>query len=141
MTVSDCLREWLSEFDRADFTDILTDFLKDVPEDCLAIFKSPNKTEKDFQDGSKEVTEYYQFYFTTNVEDNRDRISNQQLLTDLEEWVEERDMNEDYPDLSKAGNYICLEIKVNMSGGISSVRDNGNGIYQVTIGITYLKER
>lgn len=139
MTVGEQLKEWLNEFKEADFTDLATDLIKaDIG--SYAIFKSPNKTEIPFNDGSKQVTEYYQFFARQSTVDNDQRISNEQLLSDLENWVEEKELDEDYPDLSQCGNLTCLEIGIANSASITSQSEEC-AIYQVTINITYLKER
>ena len=41
MTVSECLKEWLRDYENLDISDLLTDFI-DAPEGCLALFKSPS---------------------------------------------------------------------------------------------------
>ncbi len=61
MTVSECLKEWLRDYENLDISDLLTDFI-DAPEGCLALFKSPSKEERTFLDGSKDITEYYNFF-------------------------------------------------------------------------------
>lgn len=139
MTVSECLKEWLGEYQcNVDFTDILTDIIG-VPTG-FALSKSPNRNIVTHVDGSKLITEYYQFFARLNTQGNDNTTENEQFLSDLEEWIEERDSEEDYPDLSKAGRLTCTEIAVASTGTITS-QEIDNAIYQITISIQYLKER
>lgn len=139
MTVAECIKEWLSQYEQADISDMATDFVEgDIG--SYAIFKSPNRTENNYLDGSKLITDYYQFFARQPTQNDKERIDNQQFLADLEEWVEEKNFAENYPDLSSAGNYICEDISISNSATILS-QGEINAIYQITISIQYLKER
>lgn len=139
MTVGECLKDWLGEFDGLNFSELLTDFM-DAPEGCMALFRSPQKQEKAYLDGSKDITEYYNFFARKSTLLDETRVENQQLLDDLTEWIENKAFEEDYPDLSQVGNLTCENITVNGASAINSQEDD-NAIYQVTIAIQYLKER
>lgn len=139
MTVGECLKDWLGEFDGLNFSELLTDFM-DAPEGCMALFRSPQKQEKAYLDGSKDITEYYNFFARKSTLLDETRVENQQLLDDLTEWIESKAFEEDYPDLSQVGNLTCEDITVNGASAINS-QENDNAIYQVTIAIQYLKER
>lgn len=139
MTIAECIKNWLSEYSGADFTELATDFIEaDIG--SYAICKSPNGTEIPYLDGSKLVTEYYQIFARQSTQLEQERISNQQFLAELEIWVEDRNFNEDYPDLSEVGSLACEDISISNSATILSQED-GNAIYQITIAIQYLKER
>lgn len=131
--------DWLGEFDGLNFSELLTDFM-DAPEGCMALFRSPQKQEKAYLDGSKDITEYYNFFARKSTLLDETRVENQQLLDDLTEWIENKAFEEDYPDLSQVGNLTCEDITVNGASAINSQEDD-NAIYQVTIAIQYLKER
>lgn len=139
MTVGECLKGWLGEYGDLNFSELLTDFM-DAPEGCMALFRSPQKQEKTYLDGSKEVTEYYNFFARKSTLLDETRVENQQLLDDLTEWIENKAYEKDYPDLSQAGNLACEDITVNGASAINSQEDD-NAIYQITIAIQYLKER
>ena len=79
MTVSECLKEWLGDYDNMDISELLTDFI-DAPEGCLALFKSPSREEKTFLDGSKEITEYYNFFARSSTQLEEKRVENQQMI-------------------------------------------------------------
>lgn len=139
MTVSECLKEWLRDYENLDISDLLTDFI-DAPEGCLALFKSPSKEERTFLNGSKDITEYYNFFARSSTQLDEKRVENQQMMEDLTEWITEKAFREDYPDLSKAGSLICENVEVNDAASITSQEDD-NAIYQLTLAIQYLKER
>lgn len=137
--ISECVKSWLNEYDKADFSEMATDFIEGEI-GSYAIYKSPNKTIVPFIDGSKLVTEYYQLFARQSTQIEAERVDNQQFLSDLEDWVEKKDYNEDYPNLSEVGSIVCAEIKISNSAAITSQEDD-NAIYQITIAIQYLKER
>lgn len=139
MTISECLKNWLGEFPGFSSNTILTDRI-DTPDGTLSLYKSPNKTVVPFIDGSKQVTEYYQFFFRGETIEEGQRISNNKLMEDLEDWIEGRDAGEDFPDLSRAGNYMCEEIALSNYGAITS-QEEDNAIYQISIVMRYVKER
>lgn len=138
MTVAECIKDWIDDFEPLALSELCTDFLESAIE-SYEIFKSPNKDIIPFIDGSSLVTEYYQFFGRKATNDDSERVSNQQVLADLEIWVEEKDMEESYPDLSQAGNFTCEEIGIENSATIIDQTDS-SAIYQITIKITYKKE-
>lgn len=139
MTVSECLRDWLTNYDELNIADIATDFIES-DEGSFSISKSPNKSEINYVDGSKLITEYYQFFARRNTQLDDERVENQQVLSDLEEWVEERNMEEELPNLSQIGKLTCQEVEITNSATITS-QDDDDAIYQITFSIQYLKER
>lgn len=139
MTISECLKCWLGKFEGFSSDTILTDRI-DTPDGTLSLYKSPNKKVVPFNDGSKQVTEYYQFFFRGETVEEMQRISNNKLMEDLENWIEEKDANEDFPDLSQAGNYKCEQIALSNYGAVTSQEDD-NAIYQISIAMQYMKER
>lgn len=138
MIIEECLKEWLNTYPKVDFGDIDTDIIKG--EDGYSIFKSPNKTIINYNDGSSLNTEYYQFFAKQSAMLDEERISNQQLMTDFENWIDDKNFNEKYPDLSKTGKLKCTEISINNSSTITYEKDD-TAVYQITIAIEYLKER
>jgi len=137
MTVSESIKEWLSGYDGADISEIATDFIEG-DNGSFSIFKSPNTIEVEYIDGSKLVSEYYQFFARQSTIEENERIDNQQFLCDLEDWVSENDFEERYPTLPKG--MTCTEVAVSNSETIISQEDD-SAIYQITIMIQYLKER
>lgn len=139
MTISESLKKWLNNYSKVEFKTIKTDVIA-AEDGSKAIFKSPNKTVKDYVDGSSLITEYYQFYAKRSAMLDEERIDNQQFMADLENWIEDKYLNEDYPDLSEIGKLKCTEISVSNSSTITYEEDD-TAVYQVTIAIEYLKER
>ena len=139
MTISECIIEWLGEYQKMEFAECAVDQIE-AEDGTYAIFKTPNKNVTEYMDGSQLATEYFQLVARKSTQLNPERVNNQQMLADLENWVEERNMGEDYPDLSKAGKLICMDIHVSDSNSIVSQGD-ASAIYQLSIAIQYLKER
>lgn len=136
MTISECLKTWLTQYDRLDFSMLLTDFI-DAPDGAVSIFSTPQSVERPFIDGSKQVTEYYNFFVRASNQLEEQRVENQEIVEDFCNWIEEMDMAEDYPVMPEGMS--CDEISA-VNGAILS-QENDNAIYQVTISITYVKER
>lgn len=139
MTVSECIIEWLSEYEKMEFAECAVDQIE-AEDGTYAIFKTTNKNITEYTDGSQLITEYFQLVARKSTQLDSERVNNQQMLADLENWVEEKNMEEDYPELSKAGNLICMDINVSDSNSIISQED-ASAIYQLSIAVQYLKER
>lgn len=138
MTVAECIKNWLGGFTQLSLSELCTDFLESDLE-SYEIFKSPNRDIKQYTDGSSLVTEYYQFYGRKATTADSERVSNQQVLADFENWIETKNFDEEYPDLSQVGNLICQEISIENSATIIDQTDS-SAVYQITIKITYKKE-
>jgi hypothetical protein len=139
MTVSECIKDWLKDFEGiTKIEDLCTDRLESAIE-SYEIFKSPNKDIIPFADGSSLVTEYYQFFGRKAANDDSEMVNNQQVLTNLENWIEKKNFDELYPDLSQAGTLHCEEISIENSATVIDQTDS-EAIYQITIKITYKKE-
>lgn len=136
MTISESIVNWLNEFDKADFSEIATDFIE-AESGTYAIFKTPQKTEKKYLDGSRKNTEYYNLFARQSSQLNIERIDNEQILEDLEDWIEAKNNEHDLPDLKPGCN--CLSVAVNNAAAIIS-QEEDNAIYQVIIKIKYVKE-
>ena len=138
MTIAECLKGWLNTYPKADFGYIDTDIIKS--DDGFSIFKSPNKTVVNYNDGSSLNTEYYQFFAKQSALLDEERIDNQQFMADFENWIDEKNFNEEYPDLNEAGKLQCTDISINNSATITYESED-KAVYQITIAIEYLKER
>lgn len=138
MTVTECVKTWLGSYDGVDL-DVDIGFLEG-DNDTYAIYKQPNRNEVAYNDGSKLVTDYFQFFARQSTQIPENRIENEQFLDDLENWVEEENFNEEYPDLSPAGNLECQDIGITSTAAIISQEDD-SAIYQLILAVQYLKER
>lgn len=139
VTVGECLKKWLGNCEIADIEELATDFIEGE-NGSFAIYKAPNNTKILYNDGSRLITEYYQFFARQSTQIDKERIGNQQFMSDLEKWVEDKDLNEEYPDLSAVGDLTCVEIGIANSATVTSQEEN-NAIYQIIIAVQYLKER
>lgn len=139
-TIGQCLTEYLKRYEGMDFSDILTDFIKS-PEggiSAYSLYKTPERSETEFQDGSRQITEYYNLFARRPTQEDDVRIENNASLDEFSEWIEEKELEEDYPELPDG--MTALEIGISDSASITSQEDT-SAIYQVTIKLTYLKER
>ena len=139
MTISECIIEWLSEYKQMEFAECAVDQIE-AEDGTYAIFKTPNKNITEYADGSQLITEYFQLMAKKATQLNLERVNNLQMLADLENWVDEKNMDEEYPELSKAGKLTCKDISISNSNSILSQEDE-SAIYQLSIAVQYLKER
>ena len=138
MTVAECIKIWLGVYEKMDFRELQTDFIGSNV-GSYGIFKSPDRTITPFADGSHLMKEYYYFSARKSITGDSERISNAQVLADLEDWIENKNEKEEYPDLTKAGKLFCTDIRVENSATITEHSEN-EAIYQITIAIEYEKE-
>ena len=130
----------LERYEGMDFSDILTDFIKSPEGDISAysLYKTPERSEIEFQDKSRQITEYYNLFARRPTQEDDVRIENNASLDEFSEWIEKKELEEDYPELPEG--MTALEIGISDSASITSQEDT-SAIYQVTIKLTYLKER
>lgn len=136
-TIGQCLIDWLKQYGGMDFSEMLTDFI-DAPEGAVSLYKTPERNETLFIDGSRQITDYYNLFARKSTQEDDERVENNALLENLGEWIEDKEIEEDYPTLPNG--MTPLEIGVSDSASITSQEDK-SAIYQITISLTYLKER
>ena len=137
MTVTECVKEWLGTYEGLDL-DVDISFL-DGDNDTYAIYKQPNRNEVQYNDGSKLITDYFQFFARQSTQIQANMTENEQFLDDLENWVEEKNFKEEYPDFSNVGKLECHDIGISSTATIIS-QEEDSAIYQLIIAIQYLKE-
>lgn len=108
MTVAECIKEWLETFEGVNL-DVDISFLEGDDGTC-AIYKQPNRNEVPYNDGSKLITDYFQFFARQSTQIPENMTENEQFLDNLENWVEEKNFYEQYPELSKVGKLECQDI-------------------------------
>lgn len=138
MIVTECVKEWLGTYEGLDL-DVDVSFISG-DNDTYAIYKQPNRNEVPYNDGNKLITDYFQFFARQSTQIKENMTENEQFLDDLENWVEEKNFNEEYPELFKAGKLECQDIGISSTATIIS-QEEDNAIYQLIIAIQYLKER
>lgn len=134
MTISQAIVEWLSHY--KDLT-IETNHIKDGA-DKYGLFKSPTRQVKNYLNLDYEITEYYQLLIRQNSVSEDDRKDSDEFLENLTYWADDFQFEYEYPKLDK--NRKILDIEV--TGTPYPLQTNSDdSIYQITIKITYSRER
>lgn len=138
MTIAKSIIDWLKGYENIDINEeITTDMLK-AQSAAFGMFKTPEKNVENYNDGSQLITEYYLFLVRQDSQLDAERVSNNQWLEDLEDWVDQKNFNEDYPILKK--NCSCQNIEISSPYYMQST-EGEEAVYQLSVGIQYLKER
>ena len=74
MTISECIIEWLGEYQKMEFAECAVDQIE-AEDGTYAIFKTPNKNVTEYMDGSQLVTEYFQLVARKSTQLNPERVS------------------------------------------------------------------
>lgn len=136
MTISQSIIEWLNGYD-AVIEDVDTDLLAALqePAEAYGFFKTPDRIIVPFLDGTREITEYYQFLTRQNSQLDSERIDNQEFLADMEEWVYQKNLAREYPDII---GVRVTNIEVSNSFYVQQSEET-EAVYQLSIGITYIR--
>lgn len=106
--------------------------------DCNGLFKSPGRTVKNYADASCEITESYQFFARQSDISDAERKESDEWLEDFCYWVDDFPYVFNFPALD--GNRTVTGISV--SGGPAPMEyEDGQIIYQISLSITYMRER
>lgn len=101
----------------------------------VGLFKQPSVTVTEFIDGSKQITEYYYFLFKRAAQVKADRLSNEEYLRTIEDWIDEQEFKGNYPNIGYPVDGI------GMSDGYYMVSmEEKDATYQLTLEIQYRKE-
>lgn len=134
MTISSYIVEFLNRYENLV---IDTNRINDGY-DRNGLFKSPSREVKHRIDGSMEITEHYQFLARQAAISDRERKEADQWLEDLTYWVDDYNMEYEYPKLD--GNRRVTDISV--TGCPTPMEDEDKEIiYQLALSITYERER
>lgn len=98
----------------------------------VGIYKQPAVTVEKLIDGNEIRTEYYYFLFMRPAQIKPDRVGNDELLQEIEEWILSQDFDENYPDIG----YPVYGIGMNDSYYMTE-RDEDTATYQITLEIKY----
>lgn len=139
MTVSESIVNWLKQFDPKEYWKMkqIDTELQSAVIDTYSLAKAPVQNVKTFLSGSKEFTDHYTFNARLASTSNVDRIDNNGFGEALEEWVREKDLAEQYPEITDA---VVQSIGVTTPFYVGRTEDN-SFIYQMTIEIVYEKEK
>lgn len=137
MTISESIVTWLkTNTSISIMSDIETDLLQ-ANNESMGLYKAPENIIVEYVDGSKLVTEYYMFLARQSSQLDSDRISNQQFLSNLEEWVDGKNFKKEFPTL--VTKYSCENISISSTYYMQE-QDEQESIYQLSIEISYLKD-
>lgn len=114
--------------------DFNTDRLRAEAE-SLGIYKQPTNETVDYIDGSTLCTDYFYIVARQEAQAERDRVSNQEFLEQFEQWIAEQNYKSNYPQ-----GYNIEEISVANSFYMQET-DGEQAVYQISVGVTYRKER
>lgn len=138
MTISESIQKWLYDFGEIEIDEkIDTDLLK-AQVNTYALAKAPTNIREEFIDGSSLNTEYYTFLTRRTTQFDGERVSNNQFLEKLTEWVEERNNEGILPKLDN--KRVCDNIAIS-SGFYLFETEEENGVYSLTFEIIYRKEK
>ena len=134
MTNGELIKEWLCTCNLIEIIDIDTDRLEAQAE-SMGIYKQATRDVIEYVDGSKLISEYYYFLTRQSAQLESERIGAQEFLSQIEAWVEESEYNEIYPKIPGIERVFIA------NGFYMTDAETDESVYQISIGITYQKER
>lgn len=137
MTVAGAIIKWLKTFNSEEYWQmkhIDTDLMHGDVE--YSVIKEPVKNVKTYLSGKKVITEHYMIAARLPSTTNDDCVDNNGFGSALEEWVENQNSNKNLPVIDGA---TTQKVTVTTPFCICRTETN-NSIYQMTVGITYVKE-
>lgn len=134
MTISAAVASWLSFYESMKIdTNHIT-----AGSDKYGLFKSPNRTMKEFNDGTYEITEFYQFFARQASVSEEDRKDADEWLEDLAYWADDFPFNYAYPELD-GGRKIT---KIGLTGTPYPMESGSSDtLFQMSLSVTYIRER
>ena len=133
MTISSYIVEFLKLYEGIE---IETNHIPDGS-DKNGLFKSPTREVSSKIDGSKEITEHYQFLARQASVQDVERKESDEWLEDLTYWIDDFSLNYVYPDIDK--NRTVTDISVTGIPAPLEYQDD-DIVYQISLSITYTRE-
>ena len=134
MTNSELIKDWLRTCKFIEIVDIDTDRLEAQAE-SMGIYKQATRDVDEYIDGTKLISEYYYFLTRQSAQLESERIGAQEFLSQIEGWVEESEYNEIYPKIPGIERVFIA------NGFYMTDAETDESVYQISIGVTYQKER
>lgn len=134
MTIAKAVASWLSFYEAMEIdTNHITDGA-----DKYGLFKSPSRQTKEFNDGSYEITEFYQFFARQASVSEEDRKDADEWLEDLAYWADDFPFNYEYPALDRGRKIDKIELT-----GTPYPMESGSSdtLFQMSLSVTYIRER
>lgn len=133
MTISKYIVDFLKEIGGIE---IDTNHMQDGS-DQYGLFKSPSRNKNDFNDGSYEVTEFYQFLARFDSVSDAERKESDELLEDLTYKFDDYKLEYDYPEIDKGRRVTDISVTGNPYPMEAKDREI---LYQMSLSITYERE-
>lgn len=140
MSILKTLQDYLQEYDGMNMrpiSEILTDITKEQVGSYALAPSGNGKTTTDIT-GNRTFENNYVFYARESVSDEVDRGENQDFLEDFSDWLDERAEKEDFPVLGERYQVESIEI---FNAMLFDIDEDGTGLYQVQIKLTFIKRR
>lgn len=134
MTISEYIVNLLMHYEDIE---IDTNHVKDGS-DQYGLFKSPSRDTEEYNDSSYKVTEYYQFLARQPVVSKSERKMADEWLENLTYWIDDFPFTYKFPELD--GNREVIGISLTGSP-YPMEADDKDTMFQMTLSITYLRER
>lgn len=106
--------------------------------DQYGLFKSPSRNIVEHNDGSYQITEYYQFLARQSTCSKSERKDADEWLEDLTYWIDDFPLNYKFPNLDKNRRVIGMSIT---GSPYPMEADAKETMYQIMLSITYERER
>lgn len=136
MTISKYISDFISNY--LDGVSVTTNHLEDGP-DKYGLFKSPSREVKNYTDGSKEITEHYQFFAKQDGVSETDRKDSDEFLEGLTYWMDDYPYQYEYPPID--GSRTVTSISITGCPYSLDIENNNEVVYQIMLSITYTRER
>ncbi len=106
--------------------------------DQYGLFKSPSRDIRDFNDGTYQITEYYQFLARQSGVSKSERKEADEWLEELAYWIDDLTYYYSLPELDK--NRQVTGVSITGSPYPMEANDK-EAMYQILLSITYTRER
>ena len=106
--------------------------------DQYGLFKSPSRDIRDFNDGTYQITEYYQFLARQSGVSKSERKEADEWLEELDYWIDDLTYYYSLPELDK--NRQVTGVSITGSPYPMEANDK-EAMYQILLSITYTRER
>ena len=106
--------------------------------DQYGLFKSPSRDIKEFNDGTYQITEYYQFLARQSGESKSERKEADEWLEELAYWIDDLTYSYSLPELD--GNREVTGVSITGSPYPMEAGDK-DAMYQILLSITYVRQR
>lgn len=137
MTVSQAIKQWLYKNSAIEIDERINTEKLDAQAIAYSLSKTPQTVVKKFVNGSELRTEYYMFFARQSTQLETERISNDEFLENLEEWVWNKNKEHDLPIIDEKRH--CTRVGIASSFYLYQTEEE-EGVYTFTIEIEYRKE-